>query len=226
VGATVAQLDAEIIKKPYETLKLLVPAGLYTLQNNLLFIALSSLDAATYQVTYQLKILTTAMFSVFMLGKQLDSNKWISLVILMAGVSLAQVTISIRRFYSRVKFFVTNWFYFKWPSDDKKATNVNKNFNDKLIGLVALLCACFSSGFAGVYFEKILKGTSASIWMRNIQLGFFGTIIGIVSVYTYDIKAVSDGGFFQGYNTTVWMVVFLHVIFYKQKIRSFHNNYF
>jgi UDP-sugar transporter A1/2/3 len=86
------QLNNEILQKPYETLKLLVPAGLYTLQNNLLFIALSSLDAATYQVTYQLKILTTAMFSVFMLGKQIDSTKWVSLVILMAGVSLAQVT--------------------------------------------------------------------------------------------------------------------------------------
>jgi UDP-sugar transporter A1/2/3 len=85
------QLNNEILQKPYETLKLLVPAGLYTLQNNLLFIALSSLDAATYQVTYQLKILTTAMFSVFMLGRQIDSTKWVSLVILMAGVSLAQV---------------------------------------------------------------------------------------------------------------------------------------
>jgi UDP-sugar transporter A1/2/3 len=91
VGTTIAEIDAEIIKKPYETLMLLVPAGLYTLQNNLLFIALSRLDAATYQVTYQLKILTTAVFSVFMLGKQLDSTKWISLVILMTGVSLAQV---------------------------------------------------------------------------------------------------------------------------------------
>lgn len=69
----------------------MIPAGLYTLQNNLLFIALSNLDAATYQVTYQLKILTTALFSVLMLGKKLDSTKWISLVFLMIGVSLVQV---------------------------------------------------------------------------------------------------------------------------------------
>jgi solute carrier family 35 (UDP-sugar transporter), member A1/2/3 len=85
------ELDIEIVKKPKETLKLLIPSGLYTLQNNLLFIALSNLDAATYQVTYQLKILTTALFSVAMLGKKLDSLKWFSLVILMAGVSLVQV---------------------------------------------------------------------------------------------------------------------------------------
>jgi UDP-sugar transporter A1/2/3 len=84
-------LHAEIVQKPTETLKLLIPSGLYTLQNNLLFIALSNLDAATYQVTYQLKILTTAVFSVIMLGKKLDMYKWVSLVILTIGVSFVQV---------------------------------------------------------------------------------------------------------------------------------------
>lgn len=91
IKTTCSQLNEEIIRKPTETLKLLIPAGLYTLQNNLLFIALSNLDAATYQVTYQLKILTTALFSVLMLGKKLDSVKWVSLIILMVGVSLVQV---------------------------------------------------------------------------------------------------------------------------------------
>ena len=42
---------------------------------------------------------------------------------------------------------------------------------DMLLRLTAVLLACFSSGFAGVYFEKILKGTAPSVWMRNIQLG-------------------------------------------------------
>ena len=91
MAGLINQLNVDIVQKPGETLKLLIPAGLYTLQNNLLFIALSNLDAATYQVTYQLKILTTALFSVLMLSKKLDSIKWISLVILMFGVSLVQV---------------------------------------------------------------------------------------------------------------------------------------
>ena len=41
----------------------------------------------------------------------------------------------------------------------------------QVVGVLAVLTACCSSGFAGVYFEKILKGTKASIWMRNVQLG-------------------------------------------------------
>ena len=40
----------DIIFNPSETLRLLVPAGLYALQNNLLYLALTYLDSATYQV--------------------------------------------------------------------------------------------------------------------------------------------------------------------------------
>lgn len=43
-------LRQEIFNKPKETLKLAIPSGIYTLQNNLLYLALSNLDAATYQV--------------------------------------------------------------------------------------------------------------------------------------------------------------------------------
>lgn len=47
------QLKEEIVTKLVETMKLAVPAGIYTLQNNLLYVALSNLDAATYQVTHE-----------------------------------------------------------------------------------------------------------------------------------------------------------------------------
>ena len=40
------------------------------------------------------------------------------------------------------------------------------------IGLGAVLCACFSSGFAGAYFEKLVKqGVQTSVVIRNLQLG-------------------------------------------------------
>lgn len=41
----------------------------------------------------------------------------------------------------------------------------------KFVGIIAVLLACLSSGFSGVYFEKIVKGTAISMWMRNLQLG-------------------------------------------------------
>uniref|UniRef100_A0A915CVW2 UDP-N-acetylglucosamine transporter n=1 Tax=Ditylenchus dipsaci TaxID=166011 RepID=A0A915CVW2_9BILA len=85
------EIDTDIFKKGKDTLKIGIPALLYVVQNNLLFLALSKLDAATYQVTSQLKILTTVAFSMLMLDKKLTKIKWISLVMLTAGVALVQL---------------------------------------------------------------------------------------------------------------------------------------
>uniref|UniRef100_A0A8B9I854 Major facilitator superfamily domain containing 14A n=2 Tax=Anser TaxID=8842 RepID=A0A8B9I854_9AVES len=179
-------LHDEILNKPMETLKLAIPSGIYTLQNNLLYVALSNLDAATYQVTYQLKILTTALFSVSMLSKKLGVYQWLSLVILMTGVAFVQ-----------------------WPSDSQATAAKEHSAGSQFVGLMAVLIACFSSGFAGVYFEKILKETKQSVWIRNIQLGFFGSIFGLMGVYIYDGEQLSKNGFFQGYNKLTWIVVVL-----------------
>ncbi|TRY97556.1 hypothetical protein DNTS_002593 [Danionella cerebrum] len=183
-------LKEEIFNSPLIMLKLAVPSGIYTLQNNLLYVALSNLDAATYQVTYQLKILTTALFSVSMLGKRLGVYQWLSLVILMMGIVLVQ-----------------------WPVEGmSKTSQKDLSASSQLTGLLAVLLACFSSGFAGVYFEKILKDSKQSIWVRNIQLGLFGLIFGLVGVFLFDRSKVLEMGFFQGYNNLTWTVVTLQAL--------------
>eukprot|EP01084_Bolivina_argentea_P137648 242425_1 len=48
-------------------LKMAVPACTYAIQNNLLFVALHHLDSSLYQITYQLKIFTAAIFAVLLL---------------------------------------------------------------------------------------------------------------------------------------------------------------
>nr|CAI5817152.1 unnamed protein product [Callosobruchus analis] len=128
-------INRQIIEQPKDTLKVCVPSFVYIIQNNLLYVSASNLDAATYQVTYQLKILTTAIFSVFLLKKELLKTQWISLGTLIVGVILVQLA-----------------------QQDEKQTNYDGPEQNRFIGFIAALIACCLSGFAGVYFEKMLKG--------------------------------------------------------------------
>ena len=83
--------------------------------------------------------------------------------------------------------------------------NSNQNY---LVGLIAVVISCLSSGFAGVYFEKILKGSSASVWVRNVQLGIFGMALGMLGLWWKDGPAVAEVGFLFGYTDMVWCVIF------------------
>ncbi|KAK0393841.1 hypothetical protein QR680_000424 [Steinernema hermaphroditum] len=121
-----------------------------------------------------------------MLSKKLNGLKW-SLILLTAGVALVQM-----------------------PSGDKANHDEDdKTSSDKLNGFLAVLAACFSSGFAGVYFEKILKGSTVSLWMRNLQLAFFSIFGGFFMCWLYDSEKIGTDGFFQGYNGVIWIVVLL-----------------
>ncbi|XP_056130370.1 UDP-galactose translocator [Lampris incognitus] len=186
VKDTVLCLVDSIVFQYKDTLKLSVPSLIYTLQNNLQYVAISNLPAATFQVTYQLKILTTALFSVLMLRKSLSRVQWVSLLLLFAGVAIVQVQ----------------------QEGNKEASLQDSSGQNYTVGLIAVVISCLSSGFAGVYFEKILKGSSASVWVRNVQLGIFGTALGMLGLWWNDGPAIAEHGFLFGYTPMVWCVIF------------------
>ncbi|XP_011313955.1 UDP-galactose translocator [Fopius arisanus] len=175
-------LHSTIIKQPVDTLKVCVPSIVYLAQNNLLYLSASNLDAATYQVTYQLKILTTAFFAIVILRRSLLRIQWGALVLLLIGVVLVQLADS-------------------GPS--KVPSGIEQN---RILGVSAALTACFLSGFAGIYFEKILKGSDISVWMRNVQLSLLSVPIGLITCYVTDHDAIMKQGFFFGYD---WFVSYL-----------------
>nr|KAG5705600.1 hypothetical protein BaRGS_034798 [Batillaria attramentaria] len=145
-------------------------------------------DAATFQVTYQLKILTTAVFSVVMLGKRLSRPQWVSLFFLFIGVSIIQV---------------------QSTSPSKSSVATSPNAQSPVKGLAAVIICCCLSGFANVFFEKLLKGGNQSVWLRNIQLGASGTILGALTVWIHDGSKIQTQGFLYGYDYVVWTVVAL-----------------
>ncbi|KAF9146462.1 hypothetical protein BGX30_000084 [Mortierella sp. GBA39] len=191
--------------------KLAVPAMLYAIQNNLQYVASHALDPSTFQVTYQLKILTTALFSVILLNRSLPPLKWASLVMLTAGIALVSLEESNHRNGNAVK---------PGPIDPSSASALGDLLDAQkgsavaevaplsdrpefVVGLMAVLIACVLSGLAGVYFEKILKNTQESIWLRNIQLSFFSLPFSLLAVYLKDGEGVTEQGFFAGYDMLV-----------------------
>lgn len=51
VSKFITALKTTVIQQPMDTLKVCVPSFLYIIQNNLLYVSASNLDAATHQVT-------------------------------------------------------------------------------------------------------------------------------------------------------------------------------
>uniref|UniRef100_A0A8B9ZY10 CMP-sialic acid transporter n=1 Tax=Anas zonorhyncha TaxID=75864 RepID=A0A8B9ZY10_9AVES len=61
----------------------------------------------------------------------------------------------------------------------------------------------------GVYFEKVLKSSDTSLWVRNIQMYLSGIAVTLFGVYMSDGAQVLEKGFFYGYTHYVWFVIFL-----------------
>ncbi|KAI4950056.1 hypothetical protein J4E91_004712 [Alternaria rosae] len=213
-----------------ESWKLAIPAVLYTIQNSLQYIAVSNLDAATFQVTYQLKILTTAIFSVLMLGRTLSARKWLSLLLLIIGVSIIQVpqatapsppqasgskpwTKTLEQLHDLGENVAGRLGKrsgsYEGIHEDRAAQIPHMNYR---VGLMAVLISCALSGLAGVTFEKILKDSTSAkqtpLWVRNCQLCFWSLFPSLfLGVIWKDGEIIAKTGFFVGYNWVVWAAI-------------------
>ncbi|KAF8381134.1 hypothetical protein PRIPAC_70276 [Pristionchus pacificus] len=164
---------------PVETAKVVCfPAVIYTLQNNLYYIALSHLDATTFCILYQLKIFTTALLMRVLLNRRLSSYQWFALCLLVVGAADVE-----------------------WSSASSEAS---ANSND-LVGLLSVGAMCFTSAIAGVYLEKVLKGSSVSVWMQNIRISLIGLPVSILSMCYYEWSDIQRDGPFRGWDH--WVLI-------------------
>lgn len=187
-----------------DSLKLAIPAILYTFQTSLLYVATSNLEAATFQVTYQLKILTTVLFSVIMLGRKLSRRQWSALLLLTVGIAIVQLPEDF------------SWRSFKpivySPSLEARSTlKSSKASMNAAKGFAAVLGASVTSGLVGVYLEKVVKGSldSVSLMTRNAQLSFYSLFPALFIGVLSDRRQIAANGFFSGYSSIVWTTIFL-----------------
>ncbi|KAK2466853.1 hypothetical protein APHAL10511_001111 [Amanita phalloides] len=170
--------------------KLSIPAILYVIQNNLQYVAASNLDAATFQVTYQMKILTTAGFSVLLLRRKLSQVQWLALFFLAIGVGIVQLQASTSKVVSAASSLAGESF----------AMNGLKGFS-------AVALACFTSGLAGVYFEMVLKNSQTNLWVRNVQLSLFSLLPALAPIV---ISHAQNAGLDSGATASGWIFTLFH----------------
>ena len=181
-------------EKPNEALKTSVPALLYLVQNNLQYVAVGYLDAATYTVSYQSKVIWSGMLSMVLLGRKLGAHKWLGIALLAAGVATVQIAGS-----SAPKSAASS-------SSSASTTEAT----GKAVGLVAIILAAMVSALAGVYFEKILKGAKVGLWTRNLQLAGYSVLVGYGKLASSPQGAALRAGhtsFFYGYTKMTWVCV-------------------
>jgi|TARA_B110000008_G_scaffold199444_1_gene197992 UDP-sugar transporter A1/2/3 len=187
--------------------KMLMLAGIYGVMNLISFVSLARIDAVEFTVASQLKILATACFFVVLFKRSLSDTKWRALILLVCGTILV----------SNPDGNMNN----KTPGD---GANGSDGFGSKLIGYIAVLTQVALSGFAAVYFEKVIKSSTEklSIWDRNVQLAgasiafYFATFLweAIRSDPNKDGIENKDsggggGGFFKGWSFITFLLACL-----------------
>uniref|UniRef100_A0A093V2J1 UDP-galactose transporter n=1 Tax=Talaromyces marneffei PM1 TaxID=1077442 RepID=A0A093V2J1_TALMA len=213
--------------------KLALPACLYTLSNSLQYVALSNLDPATYQITYQVKLLFAAVFGLVVLQRYIPARNWGLLLFLAAGVVLLHAPgHESDRLVARdesVHFprSLEEWKQKKGYSPMKvmkRSASYEGIEEDMLlehptldgrVGLIATLCACVASALAAVSFEKVIRDSAAktSLWVRNVQLALQSVVPAFfVGVIFLDGEVIAKQGFFAGYSWIVWVIIFIQAI--------------
>ena len=200
VCAFVSSVADDLRTNGREWLQLSLPALLYVVQNNMLFIGLANLEAAVAQVTYQLKIFITALFTVCLLGRRLGAIQWFGLFLLTLGV------LCVQGLPEKLAARALNKMAGGASAGGATAVDA-ESAHATLVGVSAVLVACFCSSFAGVYFEMMLKRSQTSLWLRNIQLGVWSLFIAVGSVYLSNDPLIATHGPLHGFGPIPWAVV-------------------
>ena len=130
-----AQLARLAVDYMRESVPIAFPALLFTAQSQLNLFAATGLDAVSFQVTNQLKIMPTAAFSAYYLHRRLTLRQWVSLPSLALGVAIVNsATNGSSDTHGGARFGAEWW-----------------------AGLAAAVTAAVLSGYAGVYCERLLK---------------------------------------------------------------------
>ncbi|XP_063713654.1 CMP-sialic acid transporter-like [Symsagittifera roscoffensis] len=169
-------IKVEFVQNWLETIKCSIPALLYVVQNNLSYIALTYLDPGTFEVTLQIKLLTTAIVMRLLMGKILKVSQWVPISLIGCFTQDSSEIQQLGFFHgydSRV------WLIVFISSVGGLATSVTLKYLDNIY-------KNFSSSFA------IILASLSSIYLSGKQYGcffFFGSALGVPDIKPTALQA-------------------------------------
>ena len=166
-----------------------VPSLLYVVQNNVLIGAARYLSQTAFIVGSQGKVISSAIFSYIILKKQFRREQLVALGMLACGISIIQL---------------------------ENADGSNSTKQTELLGVLMMLIANLTSGYAGVFLERLFKTQDGSIWLKNLQLSLFSIPIAICSIF-FERNCCQDTTsarptLLQGFDSVVIAVIGLNSI--------------
>lgn len=174
-------------------LRFAVPALLYMCGNNLVYAALKHLDAPTFQVMGNLKIVVVAVVQRIALRSQKMMVQWLGVVALMLGMLIIGVGKASEN----------------GPKD--ASPSIEGEPGDLYLGAIFMLCVAMASALAGVYTEFLLKSLDLSVNFQNILLYTWGIVFCLVANASGAVdQGTVDGGLFAGFDHRTWMVVIIN----------------
>jgi len=166
--------------------KMFFLAFMYGCMNILSYISLRNIGAGSFTIFAQCKILTTAVCSTLVLQRHYSWARWRALIALMLGVLLFSEPI--------------------WSNPDNLTSK--EDGANVFLGTMAVIIEVTLSGFASIYFEKVIKTDSEQlgIWERNFQLAL-GSFPIYLSFMLYD--GGGKAGYAGGWSPVAWMLALL-----------------
>jgi UDP-sugar transporter A1/2/3 len=239
LSVAIEHIRKDIIGAPRDTMLIAIPALLYTIQNNCLFVGVGNLEAVIFQVTYQLKTLFTAVFTVCMLIRTIKCHQWAALLLLICGALLVQAPADApapalvspppspppmvglaagvvahqhfghARHGHHGKDAAVAGTMGRMLGELAQAPASSHGF---VLGISATIVACVCSSLASVFLEKVLTTSKPSLWVRNIQLCLFTIPIAYSGTYAVDDAGAAAGDWLHGFTNVVWATIAMNAL--------------
>ena len=176
-----------------QALFLMIPAGLYVIQNNLIMFSAPKMDPSVFQATWQVRLLPTAYLSGWLLRKNISIKQWVCLFGVLLGVIIIE-TANTWRIDSR------------FNADLRKNLDLNKLTISRnlLIGTLTLFIAAIISALASVMLEKVYSSKGKNLWIASFQLSFFSILPASILVAFECFNAIHWWLPFQSIFSSMW----------------------